>query len=58
MMKVKDDDTFALAVVQSSSDKLSVEEKLDLYLKARTLARKHNDDEPRPPERVSTFPLG
>lgn len=58
MMKVKDDDTFALAVVQSSSDKLSAEEKLDLYLKARTLAREHNRNEPDPSATVSTFPLG
>ncbi|MBS0948340.1 hypothetical protein JK167_11695 [Levilactobacillus brevis] len=56
-MKVKDDDTFALAVVQSSSDKMSVEEKLDLYLKARTLAKKHNREEPTPTATAKTFHL-
>lgn len=35
---------FALAVVSSSSDKLSAEEKLTLYLKAYSIAREHNKE--------------
>lgn len=35
---------FALAVVSYSSDKLSAEEKLTLYLKAYSIAREHNKE--------------
>lgn len=44
-MKVKDPETFALAVVQSSSADLSLQEKLDLYLEAKQFAKSYNENQ-------------
>ncbi|MGL9971523.1 hypothetical protein [Enterococcus sp. DIV1420a] len=45
-MRVHDVNEFALAVVQSSDSKLSVDEKLALYLEAVEKAKEHNKKNP------------
>lgn len=54
-MKVRDLELFAASVVQSSSNELTVQEKLDLFLEAKELAKKHNDEQPTPKGSVSVF---
>lgn len=54
-MKVKDLELFAASVVQSSSDKLNVQEKLNLFLEAKELAKKHNDEQPIPKASVGVW---
>lgn len=46
MMKIKNTDSFALAVVQSSSADLTVEDKLALYVEAKEKAKNYNDKQP------------
>lgn len=41
-MAIANTDTFALAVVQSSDPKLTVEEKISLYIEAKSKAREYN----------------
>ncbi|MFR3361839.1 MAG: hypothetical protein ACLTPR_07725 [Enterococcus canintestini] len=45
-MRVHNINEFALAVVQSSDPKLSVDEKLALYLEASEKAQEHNKNNP------------
>ena len=53
-MKVKDPETFALAVVQSSSADLTIQEKLDLYLEAKKFAKDYNANLPKK-DSISVF---
>lgn len=43
-MRIKDKELFAASVVQSSSHQLSTQEKLDLFIEAKKLAKKYNND--------------
>lgn len=45
-MTIANTDSFALAVVQSSDPKLTVEEKLSLYIEARNKAKEYNKKHP------------
>ncbi|EMF0115781.1 MULTISPECIES: hypothetical protein [Enterococcus] len=45
-MAIANTDTFALAVVQSSDPKLTVEEKISLYIEARDKAKEYNKKHP------------
>lgn len=54
-MKIKDIELFAASVVQSSSDKLSVQEKLDLFLDAKESAKKHNDSQTKSDKDAVSF---
>lgn len=47
-MKIKDTELFAASVVQSSAVGLSVQQKLDLFIEAKELAKKHNEGQPAP----------
>lgn len=45
-MKINDIELFAASVVQSSSEKSTIQEKLDLFLEAKKIAQQHNESEP------------
>lgn len=57
-MEIKDIELFASAVVSSSSNELTVEEKLELFLKSKIIATEHNKKQPVPKAKAKTFKGG
>ncbi|HFE9852887.1 TPA: hypothetical protein ACGBG5_003439 [Enterococcus faecalis] len=55
-MKINDTELFAASVVQSSSENLTLQEKLDLFIEAKELAEKHNEEQPLPSAKVQSKP--
>lgn len=46
-MKINDIELFASSIVNSSSTEMTVEEKLELFIKAMTVAKENNDKQPK-----------
>lgn len=54
-MQISDTEAFALAVIQSSDSKLTIDEKILLYVEAKEKAREHNRQNPSKGGTLRTF---